>query len=175
MAKQRPLEQAIPDLEAHLQESFNRLIKTTMRRLATKKRSPVWTGFFASSWKAQLSPVQPVDPLEPPWTAIAERKANASWNKQAIPKDYLIKPRFYPPDREFNYKRGRVYIGNSARYAIYALESGRVQSFIQGPEMSRLVKEEFRERKAPLSVAFKTKPGKFGLTAGKDYISYQEL
>ena len=177
MAKQRPLEQAIPDLEAHLQESFNRLIKTTMRRLATKKRSPVWTGFFASSWKAQLSPVQPQDRVEnfAPWAEIAERKADASWDGRTVPKDYVIKPRFYPPGREFNYKRGRVYIGNSARYAIYALESGRVQSFIQGPEMSRLVKEEFRERKAPLSVAFTTKQGKFGLTADKDYISYQEL
>jgi len=52
MAKRAGIDQIIPDLEAHMQESFNDLVRTTMRRLATKKRSPVWTGFFASSWKA---------------------------------------------------------------------------------------------------------------------------
>lgn len=174
MGKQRPIEQAIPDLEAHLQESFNDLVRTTMRRLATKKRSPVWTGFFASSWKAQLSPVQPEDPLEAPWSELAEVKRNAVWNKETVPKDYLIRPRFYPPERQFNYKR-RVYIGNSAEYAIYALENGIVQSFVQGPEMGRLIKQKFKERKPLLSIAFKTKEGGFGLTAGKDYIAYNEI
>ena len=177
MATQRSIDQIIPDLEAHLQKSFNDLVRTTMRRLATKKRSPVWTGFFASSWKAQLSPVQPQDRVEnfAPWAEIAEKKADASWNKQTVPKDYVIKPRFYPPSGSFNYKRGRVYIGNSAAYAIYALESGKVQSFIQGPEMARLVKEKFRERKAPLSVASTAKEGVFGVTAGETYVGYEEL
>ena len=174
MAKQRPLEQAMPDLEAHMQKSFNDLVRTTMRRLATKKRSPVWTGFFASSWKAQLSPVQPEDPLETPWSELAKVKRNAVWNKETVPKDYLIKPRFYPPERQFNYKR-RVYIGNSAEYAIYALENGKVQAFIQGPEMARLVKEKFKERKPLLSVASTAKEGVFGSTAGETYIGYTEI
>ena len=47
-----------------MQESFNRLILTIMRRLATKKRSPVYTGFFASSWKADTSPIKANDELE---------------------------------------------------------------------------------------------------------------
>ena len=174
MAKRAGIDQIIPDLEAHMQESFNDLVRTTMRRLATKKRSPVWTGFFASSWKAQLSPVQPEDPLEAPWSELAEVKRNAVWNKETVPKDYLIKPRFYPPKRQFNYKR-RVYIGNSAEYAIYALESGKVQSFIQGPEMARLVKEKFKERKPLLSVASTAKEGVFGSTAGETYIGYTEI
>jgi len=176
MAKRAGIDQIIPDLEAHMQESFNDLVRKTMRRLATKKRSPVWTGFFASSWKAQLSPVQPKDRVEEfsPWSELAEVKRNAVWNKETVPKDYLIRPRFYPPERQFNYKQ-RVYIGNSAEYAIYALENGIVQSFVQGPEMGRLIKETFSERKPLLSIAFKTKEGGFGLTAGKDYIAYKEL
>ena len=176
MAKQRPLEQVMPDLEAHMQKSFNDLVRTTMRRLATKKRSPVWTGFFASSWKAQSSPVQPQDRVQEfaPWSALAETKRNAAWNKETVPKEYVIKPRFYPPDRAFNYKR-RVYIGNSAEYAIYALENGRVQAFVQGPEMARLIKEKFKERKPLLSVAATAKEGVFGATAGETYIGYTEI
>ena len=61
MAVTRSLDLAGPDLEAYMQQSFNRLILTTMRRLATKKRSPVYTGFFASSWKASTQKVQAKD------------------------------------------------------------------------------------------------------------------
>jgi hypothetical protein len=126
MAKRKSVDQIMPDLEAHMQASFNDLVRTTMRRLATKKRSPVYTGFFASSWKAASSPIQPVDKVEDyaPWSDLRKQKG----------KSYQIKARFYPP-QQFNYRR-RVYIGNSAEYAIYALESGKVQSFVQGPEMA---------------------------------------
>jgi hypothetical protein len=136
-----------------------------MRRLATKKRSPVYTGFFASSWKAASSPIQPVDKVEDyaPWSDLRKQKG----------ANYQIKARFYPP-QQFNYKR-RVYIGNSAEYAIYALESGKVQSFVQGPEMARLVKEKFRERKPLISIASATKEGAFGSTAGETYIGYTEI
>lgn len=178
MAKRPGVEQIIPDLEAHMQESFNDLIRTTMKRLATKKRSPVDTGFFASSWKAALSPIQPVDnPTRQnlsPWSELRQERSQAFFAGREKPKSYSIKPRFYPPDRQFNYKQ-RAYIGNSAEYAIYALESGKVQSFIQGPEMARLVKEKFKERKPRLSVASTVKEGVFGATAGETYIGYTEI
>lgn len=163
------------DLEAHLQESYNRLIRTIMRRLATKKRSPVWTGFFASSWKAEYSPIQPVDRVEDfsPWAELAEIKANASWDKEPVPTNYIIKPRFYPPER-FNYRR-RTYIGNSAEYAIYALEKGNVQTFVQGGELAGLIKDAFKERKPSISAAYDAKKGVFGSTAGKTYIAYEEF
>ena len=44
MAATRSLDLVESDLEAYMQESFNKLIRTVMRRLATKKRSPVYTG-----------------------------------------------------------------------------------------------------------------------------------
>ena len=171
MAKQRPLSQAKSDLDVYLNQSFNRLIATTMRRLATKKRSPVYTGFFASSWQASSSPIIAKDKVEAfaPWSEIRRRKTEDRNNKE-----YQITPRFYPPDKAYNYKR-RVYIGNTAEYSIYALESGKVQQFVQGPEMKRLVAEAFDERKARISVGARQATGAFGTMAGRTYTGYTEL
>tara|TARA_B100002019_G_scaffold276665_1_gene275686 strand:- start:63 stop:569 length:507 start_codon:yes stop_codon:yes gene_type:complete len=157
------------EVEAHLQQSYNRLIATIMRRLATKKRSPVYTGFFASSWKADTSPIKANDELEEPWLGLSKAK----WNDKAN-KNYKIDPRFYPPNKAFNYKR-RVYIGNTAKYAVYALESGKVQQFVQGPEMKKLVDEAFKERTPKISVGGRQGIGTFGTQAGKIYTGYSEL
>ena len=158
MASQRPLSQAKSDLDVYLNQSFNRLIATTMRRLATKKRSPVYTGFFASSWQASSSPIIAKDRVEAfaPWSEIRKRKAED------------------PPDKLYNYKK-RVYIGNTAEYSVYALENGKVQQFIQGPEMRRLVTEAFDERKARISIGARQATGAFGTMAGRIYTGYTEL
>ena len=60
------------DLDSKLNRDYNALIKKVIKRLSTKKRSPVYTGFFASSWKAQNVPVKPTDKVEKyqPWAAI---------------------------------------------------------------------------------------------------------
>jgi hypothetical protein len=152
-----------------MQESFNRLILTILRRLATKKRSPVYTGFFASSWKANTSPIKANDELEEPWLGLSKAK----WNDKAN-KDYKIDPRFYPPNKVFNYKQ-RVYIGNTAKYAVYALESGKVQQFVQGPEMAKLFGEAFKPRAPRISVGARQGIGTFGTQAGEIYTGYTEL
>ena len=159
------------EVEAHLQQSYNRLIATIMRRLATKKRSPVYTGFFASSWKAHTSPIVADDKVEDfaPWSEIRKRKRQDPTNKE-----YKIDARFYPPDKAYNYRR-RVYIGNTAEYSVYALESGKVQQFVQGPEMKSLVDEAFKERRARISVGSRQGIGTFGTQAGKIYTGYSEL
>ena len=89
-------------------------------------------------------------------------------------KEYKIDPRFYPPDKSYSYKR-RVYIGNTAEYSIYALESGKVQQFVQGPEMKKLVEEAFKERTPKISVGGRQGIGTFGTQAGKIYTGYSEL
>ena len=157
--------------EAYLQQSYNRLIATIMRRLATKKRSPVYTGFFASSWKVDTSPIVAEDKVEEfaPWSGIRKRK-----RQDPTSKEYKIDPRFYPPDKAYSYKR-RVYIGNTAEYSIYALESGKVQQFVQGPEMKKLVEEAFKERTPKISVGGRQGIGTFGTQAGKIYTGYSEL
>lgn len=169
MAVTRSMDLVGPDLEAYMQQSFNRLILTTMRRLATKKRSPVYSGFFASSWKANTSPIKARDKIEEPWASISRAKWTNSQNK-----DYKIDPRFYPPNKAFNYKR-RVYIGNTAEYAVYALESGKVQQFVQGPEMAKLFGEAFDPRAPRISVGSRQGIGTFGTQAGSIYTGYTEL
>ena len=171
MAAARSLDLVGPDLEAYMQESFNRLILTIMRRLATKKRSPVYTGFFASSWKAHTSPIVANDKVEnfAPWSEIRKRKRQDPTNKE-----YKIDPRFYPPDKSYSYKR-RVYIGNTAEYSIYALENGKVQQFVQGPEMAKLFGEAFKPRAPRISVGARQGIGTFGTQAGKIYTGYSEL
>ena len=62
----KPLSKSNPvnDVEAKLSADFNQLIKKIHKQLSTKKRSPVYTGFFASSWKVQSSPIKPTDKIE---------------------------------------------------------------------------------------------------------------
>ena len=176
MAKRAGTDQIMPDLEAHMQESFNRLTREIMRKLATKKRSPVYTGFFASSWKADRRKIQPIDELQEPWLSLSKAKWTKKGNTNSkADKGYKIDPRFYPPDKEFNYKR-RVFIGNQVKYAVWALEDGRVQRFVQSPEMQEMVKRNFKERRrALISVAGRGGVGEFGSFKGKTYIDYFEV
>ena len=87
-----------------------------------------------------------------------------SWNKDSVKsKDttYKIQPRF-PVDKTFNIKRS-VFIGSKAKYAAYALETGKVQFFVQG-ELGRLIQETMTS-KGRIFVASK-KTGGFGSFEG---------
>ena len=131
----RTLRDLPKDLDKQISRDFNALIKKVHRTLSTKKHSPVYTGFFASSWQAQGSPVKATDFIQQnqPWAGIkreATRMFLASSVNENRPKNPVIQPR-YPVKRAFNYKRA-VYIGNKAEYSIYALEGGKLQMFIQG-------------------------------------------
>ena len=57
----RTLRDLPKDLDKKISRDFNDLIKKVHRTLSTKKHSPVYTGFFASSWVAQGSAVKPRD------------------------------------------------------------------------------------------------------------------
>ena len=138
LAKNNP----VGDVEEKINADFNQLIKKIHKQLSTKKRSPVYTGFFASSWKVQTMGVKAVDKVEDfhPWASIKKAKKD-SWNKDSVKSKnttYKIQPRF-PVDKTFNIKRS-VFIGNRAKYAAYALETGKVQFFVQG-ELGRLIQE----------------------------------
>ena len=69
------------ELEAQMNQDFNKLIRKIHKSLSTKKRSPVYTGFFASSWKVQTMGVKAVDRVEDfqPWANIKKAKKD-SWN-----------------------------------------------------------------------------------------------
>ena len=143
------------DLDRQISRDFNSLIKKIHRTLATKKHSPVYTGFFASSWVAQGTPIKAIDPIEKfePWASIkrqatAEFLKNRTANSSNKSTGYynvkpVIEPRF-PVKRAFNYKRA-VYIGNRAEYSIYALEGGKLQLFIQG-SLGQMIKETMTDK-----------------------------
>ena len=109
--------------------------------------------------------VKAVDRVEDfqPWANIKKAKKD-SWNKDSVKSKnttYKIQPRF-PVDKTFNIKRS-VFIGNRAKYAAYALETGKVQFFVQG-ELGRLIQETMTS-KGKIFVASK-KTGGFGSFEG---------
>ena len=67
------------DLDKQISRDFNALIKIVHTQLSTKKRSPVYTGFFASSWVAQGSPVRARDKIKrfQPWSGIKQQAMTA--------------------------------------------------------------------------------------------------
>tara|TARA_Y100000401_G_scaffold53522_1_gene42055 strand:+ start:552 stop:1055 length:504 start_codon:yes stop_codon:yes gene_type:complete len=134
-------EDPMKDLDAQLNADFNKLIRKIHRSLSTKKRSPVYTGFFASSWKVQTMGVKAKDKVQDfkPWSQFAQIGKHKPYNPP-----YKIRPRF-KVEKTFNYKKP-VFIGNRAKYAGYALESGKVQYFVQG-EIAKLIKETMKEGK----------------------------
>jgi len=164
MAKDFLKEDPIKDLESQLNADFNKLVRKVHRSLSTKKRSPVYTGFFASSWKAQTMGVKAKDDVYKfqPWANLAREGKK----KKPTPK---IQPRF-KVDKTFNYKRP-VFIGNRAKYAAYALEGGKVQVFIQG-ELGKLIKETMKEKKGRLFVASRRTAGFGSFKGGVGYTEF---
>ncbi len=145
------------DYEAYFDRSFNNLIQTAVAGLSTPTHSPVYTGLFASSWKARQN--RPIEResikdsdrfrrTRKPWRkAYREKTTNSAgkttqWGPMPQGDMSLIERRFKVPD--FNYKKGPVYIGNQVAYAQYALEDGRPLAFIQG--MKKIVDDAFQEK-----------------------------
>ena len=164
------------DLESRFNRDYNALIKKVIKRLSTKKRSPVYTGFFASSWKAQSVPIKPTDKVEKyqPWAAIKRQidAGRTTRERKALSKSLSkVEPRF-EIRRNFDIKRS-VYIGNKAYYSRYALESGKVQLFMQG-EIGQLIKDTMGD-KGGTFVAGDIGIGSFGKTSGEEYIRYTEF
>ena len=142
----RRLKDLPKDLDRQISEDFNELLQEVHLDLSAKgverKKMPVWTGFFASSWKIQGTPIIPTDKVEnyEPWASIkrersldffARRKAGPPYTKQTRPARPKIEPRFPigEEQRIFNYRKP-VYIGNKAVYSIYVLESGKLQRYL---------------------------------------------
>ena len=177
MAKRKPLQKSDPvgTLENQLNQDFNDLIRDIHKNLSSKKHSPVYTGFFASSWKVQTMAVNAVEKAEDhqPWKGI-KREASLYFfeNKHAMPANQVphkIQIR-YPVEKTFNIKRP-VFIGNRAKYAAYALEGGKIQTFIQG-SLGKLIKENMKEKKGKLFIASQKSAG-FG--SSKDGVRLSEI
>ena len=140
MAKQ-DIENIKPDLDAQLNEAFNSMIGEVLADLVDE--SPVYTGFLASSWRAQKSQVRQKDRVEDhePWAGI---KANFVWKKKGDkPPNPEISPRFSPPT--FDYKKG-CFIGNQAEYSNYIIEDPGLVKYLK-QDIQKTINRNFKEKK----------------------------
>ena len=150
MARQKDFKKSDPiaDMTAQINADFNSVIRKTHKSLSTKSHSPVYTGFFASSWKVQTTGVKAKDDIRKfrPWSNIKKnstKSINGKW-VSIRPSNPTIRIR-YPVNRTFNIKRP-VFIGNRATHAAFALESGKVQNFIQG-RLGKIIKDTMKEKR----------------------------
>ena len=169
------------DLDAQLNEAFNSMIGDVLSDLATEANSPVYTGFLASSWRAQKSQVRQKDKREnfEPWASIKSDhdlpKGSEGWKpKGSKPSKPVIKPRFSPPT--FDYKKG-CFIGNQAEYSSYVVEDPRIAKYVKN-DIKNTINENFKEKKRGAikigSVQKKVYFGK-GSKKGRKYTGTSEI
>ena len=149
----RDIKNAKSDLDAQLNEAFNSMIGDVLADLATEATRPVYTGFLASSWRAQKSQVQQKDRVEDfePWASIKREhsklnlpKGGKDWTRtKSKPADPFIEPRFSPPT--FDYKKG-CFIGNQAEYSSYVIENPNIAKYVKNG-VKNTINENFKEKK----------------------------
>ena len=164
----RGLRDILPDLNKKLSADYNTFIQLALEGLATKDHSPVYTGFFASSWKASTQRTKPTDRVQDfqPWAQLRKRRDKGDTTA------YRIAPRFTKP--AFRYT-DKVFIGNSTQYAAYALENPKVAAFVQG-QLRPLLESSFNEKRAPqLLVGTSKGTGGLGFLGGREYVSYEKV
>ena len=146
----RDIKNLEPDLDAQFNEAFNSMIGDVLADLATETNSPVYTGFLASSWRAQKRQVRQKDRREDfePWASIKREhdlpKGGEGWKPAGSkPSNPVIEPRFSPPT--FDYRKG-CFIGNQAEYSSYVIEDPRIAKYIKN-DVKNAINENFREKK----------------------------
>ena len=139
MAK-NDIDNITPDLDAQLNEAFNSMIGEVLADLVDE--SPVWTGFLASSWRAQKSQVRQKDKVEDfqPWAEYARIGKNL---KKGEKPPSEIEPRFSPPT--FDYKKG-CFIGNQAEYSNYIIEDPGLVRYLKH-DIQKTINRNFKEKK----------------------------
>ena len=146
----RDIKNLEPDLDAQFNEAFNSMIGDVLADLATETNSPVYTGFLASSWRAQKRQVRQKDRREDfePLASIKREhdlpKGGEGWKPAGSkPSNPVIEPRFSPPT--FNYKKG-CFIGNQAEYSSYVIEDPRIAKYVKN-DIKNVIDENFQEKK----------------------------
>ena len=82
MAKDFLKSDPIGDLKVLIESDFNTVIRKTHASLSTKTHSPVYTGFFASSWKVANTPPKATQEVKnyKPWSEFANIGKNKPFN-----------------------------------------------------------------------------------------------
>tara|TARA_Y100000004_G_C8774252_1_gene352101 strand:- start:101 stop:673 length:573 start_codon:yes stop_codon:yes gene_type:complete len=144
------------EFDLYFDDRFNRLINAVVSDLSTSIVSPVYTGYFASSWTARQNNVQREDGptsdknrrKKDPWADVYKKKTQGKGGAMTpwgVKKNMGEIKRRYPGPFYFNYKATpTVYIGNTTYYRAYALEDGNVIAYVQ--DMRPKIEEAFREK-----------------------------
>jgi len=166
-------DQVVDAVKDYLNQSFNELVQNIANDLPGV--SPVDTGFFASSWKAGTQKPQAVEKVEEeaPWS-ILKKSRDASGNQYVSTSqkrlNAVIRPRHKVPSFRYTQK---VFIGNTVEYAVYALESGEIQQYVQGYQLKARFEEAFKgRRRGAVQVAGR---GLIGAYSGRQYIDYDKI
>tara|TARA_R100001015_G_C4602562_1_gene157533 strand:- start:444 stop:989 length:546 start_codon:yes stop_codon:yes gene_type:complete len=151
----------VGDIEAQMNRDFNTVIRKAYNSLSTKTHSPVYTGFFASSWKVDTKAIVAKDEVKnfKPWSNIklAADPGGDKWKPAGFrPPNPKIQKR-HEINKQYNIKRP-VYIGNTVKYAAYALEGGKIQNFIQG-RLAKIIKDTMTQKKGKLFLASRQTQG----------------
>ena len=150
MAKEQEFngDQAFNNTVSQLDADFADTIRALHAELSSKKGSPVYTGFLASSWKVRRNPIDQIDRVEDhePWASIKREASIEFFNtgKSSRPDNPVIDPRF-PVNTDYKFRDKDIYIGNSAEYAGYASENPVISQFVQG-EAGKIIKDNMREK-----------------------------
>ena len=149
------------DLREEIDIQFNDLIREVISDLTfgvkgskgTKGTpvSPVLTGFFASSWKASLSPLAGTEDRKAPWSNLLAPKTY----KLAPGKEAIVKIRHYIP-KKFKFPIDQsVFVGNTAKYTDYALASpkSRFIEYAAGGALDALINRKLTDRRPNINVA----------------------
>jgi len=149
------------DLREQIDIQFNELVREVISDLTfgvggskgsvTRSVSPVLTGFFASSWKASLSPLTGTEERKAPWEALLEPKTY----KLAPGKKPIVKIRHYIPHK-FKFPVDKsVFVGNTAKYTDYALASpkSRFIEYAAGGALDALINRKFTDRRPNINIA----------------------
>ena len=144
------------EVEQWFDNRFNQFINAVVSDLSTRTVSPVYTGYFASSWTARANNVQRESQqvsdknrrTKDPWKSVYEELAPGKGGRMSqwgVKKNMGEIKRRYPGPFYFNFKKTpTVHIGNTAHYRAYALEDGSVIAYVQ--DFRQKIQEYFVER-----------------------------
>ena len=163
----------VGDIEARMNRDFNAVIRKAYNSLSTKTHSPVRTGFFASSWKVDTKAVAATDDIlkYEPWASKKREESIAFFRGVTNFKHTPEIQKRHQINKEYNIKRP-VYIGNTVKYAAYALEGGKIQNFIQG-RLGKIIRETMTDKRGKLFVASKQTQGLS--SKGTGGVGYSEI
>ena len=178
MAKSNNVDNIAPDLEDQLTKDLNAFVRTTLVGLSREEDpiSPIDTGFFASSWTVGRTRPRPKDKREDfnPWKNI---KATRKGNKSPQAK---VEPRFIDKIK-YNFKiYEKIYIGNTAKYAAYALASPRqkINLFIQS-DLKNTINQIFKDKKSKVLLGSESVQGGRGIgqfaDPNRSFVGYENV